>query len=55
MKKSKYEIKMICDNCSKEQQPDVEKSNDNWKIYHVIKCECGGNFKPNFNTKICKY
>ena len=43
-------IEMICENCGNKQEPDKEKSNENWNFYDCKeKCKkCGGKFKPNF-------
>ena len=46
MKKSKIDVKMLCDYCGKEQDYDKKQSNENWKIYPANeKCKCGGTFK----------
>jgi hypothetical protein len=49
-KKSKIEVKMICDKCGKEQKPDDKGSNENWLVYPNVPCKCGGNYKPDILT-----
>lgn len=44
--KNKEWLKFVCDKCAKEQKHDEVQSNENWKIYPNVPCECGGNFKP---------
>ena len=39
-------IKLICNKCGTEQQPDKGKSNKNWTYYTIgKKCKCGGRFE----------
>lgn len=42
MKKQK--IVRCCDKCGKLAQPDKEQSNENWNVYTIRDCECGGKF-----------
>ena len=37
-------IEMVCEKCSKKQKPDDKESNENWRVYSNLKCECGGRF-----------
>lgn len=50
-KKKKDIFKMICDKCGKPQPKNDKDSNENWEVFDCNqKCECGGIFKPVFNT-----
>lgn len=42
MKKKIPGLNMVCKKCGKEQEPDKKESNENWKVYPNIPCECGG-------------
>ena len=45
----KNPIKLICNKCGKEPKKNEDKSNQNWKVYDNISCECGGKFKIKIN------
>ncbi len=45
MRKSKIRLAFICDKCEKEQTPNKKDSTENWLVFDIIPCECGGTFK----------
>jgi hypothetical protein len=51
MKKNE-QIYFQCVKCKKYQEPNVDKSNDNWTYYENVPCECGGEFRPVIKPEI---
>ena len=44
-KKKKPPFERRCNKCGAKQEPDLKKSNKNWKCYGNEKCKCGGKFE----------
>ena len=45
------EIKFVCNKCRKRQQPNEKTSNENWKVYDNVPCDCGGKFEVILNER----
>jgi NAD-dependent SIR2 family protein deacetylase len=49
--KKQGSIYFYCNKCGKQQEPNKEKSNENWEVYDNVPCKCGGQFKPKVALK----
>lgn len=48
-KKEKIKISFVCEKCGKKQEPDKNRSTQEWAFYDCHeKCECGGKFLMKF-------
>lgn len=48
---SSMDLDFKCESCGKKQEKNKDKSNENWEVFDVVPCECGGTFKPVLRDK----
>lgn len=49
-KKKRLMYPIVCDKCGKNSEIDKENSTENWTVFKMGICECGGKFKIDFDN-----